>query len=455
MQVEMEESTHTHARRWYRLDNTANLYPSVLTRRNTTMYRLSVTLRKPVHVDRLRRAVEPVMARFPYYRVQLRGGAFWYTFEENNRLPKPVIDSRTPCGYMPIKKRGVFPFRIRAFGRVLALEFSHTLTDGTGALLFLKSLLSSYILADMDPEDKETRRIRKLCGEDPMNPLFTEDGDPAEVQDDEYEDAFRTYYDKSVPSMEQEKKVYHQKGRMYKTGYYRVITGEVPIQKVLSLAKERGVSLTEYLTSIYFYALQRIQEHGERKRARKRWDPISVMVPINLRSILPSNTMRNFFLTLNPTLDTRLGHYDFEEISEKVRLFMRTQTDHRHLKQQLARNVRGRIHPLIRVAPLFVKDPALKMIHHGKGESRYSGSLSNIGKVVFSSPIEELVERVHLLPPPSPVLGIKCGVVSYGGVLSITFGSLLEETVLERLFFTFLRKEGVPVYLRGNWKGEC
>ncbi|MFO7849948.1 MAG: hypothetical protein R6V67_08310, partial [Spirochaetia bacterium] len=450
----MRGNSYINKRQWYHLDNTGNLYPSVLTRRNTTLFRLSMVLRKPVHVDRLARAVESVMARFPYYQVQVRSGAFWYSFEDNYRLPNPVIDSRTPCRFMPIKKRGVFPFRIRAYGNILALEFSHSLTDGTGALLFLKSLLASYLVVDMDPEDKETRRIRKLCGEDPMIPLFTTEGEPAEPREDEYEDAFRTYYDKSVPSPDQEKKVFHMKGTKLKTGQFRVITGEVPIDKVLSLAKEKGISLTEYLASIYFYALQRIQENEEKKRARKRWNPISVMVPINLRSILPSNTMRNFFLTLNPLLDTRLGHYDFDEITAKVRLFMRTQTDRRHLKQQLARNVRGRIHPLIRVAPLFVKDPALKSIHQGMGESRYSGSLSNIGKVDFSGPLEELVERIHLVPPPSPVLGIKCGVLSYGGTLSITFGSLLEETALERLFFTFLRGEGVPVYLRGNWKGE-
>jgi hypothetical protein len=42
---------------WYHLDTTGNLYPSVLSRRNTTIFRLAVQLKKPVHVDRLNRSL--------------------------------------------------------------------------------------------------------------------------------------------------------------------------------------------------------------------------------------------------------------------------------------------------------------------------------------------------------------------------------------------------------------
>lgn len=438
---------------WYRLDNTGTLYPSVMTRRNTTLFRMAVSLDHPVHVERLAEAVPALMERFPYYRVQLRPGAFWYSFEENPRVPRPVIDSRSPCGYMPIKKRGVFPFRIRAYGSSLAVEFSHSLTDGTGAMRFLKALLTVYHSGSgwHSGTEYHWRGKASIPGGSSIPGGML--GGPEEG---EYEDAFRVHYDPKVPSPEQEKKVFHIPGKKLRHGCYRVLTGEVPVKELIDRAKNLGVSLTEYLTALYFSALQEIQEQTEGRKRREKRKPLSVMVPVNLRGILPSSTMRNFFLTLNPLLDTRLGHYEFEEIAAKVHHFMRTELDYRHLRRQISRNVRGSMHPLIRISPLFVKNMALKSIYRGYGENTFSGSMSNLGRFtsdeLLSDEAAGSIRRVSFVPPPSPVLGVKCGAVSYGETLSISFGSLIEETALERLFFTSLRKSGVPVRLRGNWK---
>ncbi len=458
---------------WYRLDNTGNLYPSVLSGKNTTLFRIGAVMDRPVHADRLNRALVPVMRRFPYYRVHLRRGAFWYSFEENRRELSPVLDGRTPCLYMPIKRRGVFPLRVRVFGRSLAVEFSHALTDGTGALLFLKSLLASYLIAERGegesgrasegtPEGAPEAVLRRELGVDPEILLLDEEGNCTEARDEEFQDAFRLHYDRRIPPPPQEREVFHLPGRKMPAGRYRVISGDLPVGPVVARAKVLGVSLTEYLTAVYFYALQEIQEcrvsakggQTALRKGRARWDPLSVMVPVNLRSFLPSATMRNFFLTLNPLLDTRLGHYDFEEIAVKVHHSLRTMLDRRHLAQHIRRNVGGTVHPILRLAPLFLKDIALKSIYRGYGENTYSGSLSNLGRITLPEPLRQRVERFTFVPPPSPVLGTKCGVLSYGETLTISFGSLMEEALLERLFFRFLRREGFPVKLRGNWKGE-
>jgi len=423
---------------------------------------MAAFLNEPVHADRLRRALEPVMQRFPYYRVHLRRGAFWYSFVENPRELSPVLDGRSPCLYLPIKRRGVFPLRVRAFGRSIAVEFSHALTDGTGALRFLKSLLASYFIVDRTKGAAEGE-LRRELGADPDILLLDKEGNYAEARDAEFEDAFRLHYDRTIPRPQQERDVFHLPGKKMPAGRYRVISGDLPVGPVVARAKELGVSLTEYLTAVYFSALQEIQEGRASARdgstalrtSRVRWDPLSVMVPVNLRSFLPSATMRNFFLTLNPLLDTRLGHYEFEEIAAKVHYSLRAMLDRRHLAQHIRRNVGGTVHPILRLAPLFLKDVALKSIYRGYGENTFSGSLSNLGRITLSKSLRQRVERITFVPPPSPVLGAKCGVLSYGETLTVTFGSLMEETVLERLYFTFLRREGFAVKLRGNWKGEA
>jgi len=436
-------------REWYRLDNTANLYPSVINRKNTTLFRISVHLKQAVHADRLNRSLQKVVPRFPYYQVHVRRGAFWYTLEENPRIPNAVIDSKSPCRYMPIKQRGVFPFRVRAFDRTLAIEISHALTDGTGALGFMKSLLAAYRLIDLPSSSAEYQELCREFQADPDILVFDQEAWP-----EEFEDAFLTHYDPNIPVPDQEKKVFHLPGRKLPVGRYRIITGDMPVQELKSLAKSYGASLTEFLVAVYFHSLQHIQEIVMSHKVRGRWDPLSVMVPVNLRPILHSSSMRNFFLTLNPLLDTRLGHYELDEIAQKVHHFMRTQLDHRHLKQQISRNVKGALHPLLRISPLWMKNIGLKMIYRDFGENRFSGSLSNLGSVKFSPALDEIIEAVEFIPPPSSALGVKCGALSHRGRLRLTFGSLLEETALERLFFTTIRSFGIPVYLSGNWKGE-
>ncbi len=436
-------------RYWSRLDNNGNLYPAVLSKGHTTLFRLSLVLKEPVNADRLNRSIETVMRRFPYYRVHLRRGAFWYTFAENERIPKAVIDSRYPCTFMPIKQRGVFPFRVRAWGKTVSVEFSHSLTDGTGAIIFLKSLMAAYVLSGLSPGTPEYEGALGDFGKDSQIFLFN-----GEMDQEESEDAFRRYFDSDIPDPETEKKVYHLPGKRISSQHYRVITAEMDVGPVLEEAKKRALSLTEYLTAVYFFALQKIQLLHMGKRPRKRWKALSVMVPVNLRSLLPSRTMRNFFLTLNPKIDTRLGFYGFEEICSKVHHFLRSQLDYRQLKQHIRRNMRGVVHPLLRIAPLFIKNRVIRMVYRDHGESRFSGSLSNLGSFTLPGPLETIVERVFFIPPPSPVLGVKCGVISYREKLYISFGSLLEERELEFRYITFLRTAGIRLKLLGNWKGE-
>jgi NRPS condensation-like uncharacterized protein len=411
------------------------------------MFRLSAVLSEPIHIDRLNQALCHICERFPYYMVNLSHGAFWYSFVNNPRKPSVEIDSRYPCTSMPIKQRGVFPFRVRAWNRTVSVEFSHALTDGTGATVFLKSLIASYYLEASPPGTEERKRTEALFREDKQI-LFGEDtADP-----EESEDGFRRYFSSDIPGPKVEKKVFHLPGKRLKTEEYRVITAEMDIEPVLTCSRNEGVSLTEYLTAVYFHALQAIQKQHLRRKKRKRWKPLSVMVPVNLRTILPSKTMRNFFLTINPQLDTRLGFYSFSEICFKVHYFIKSQLDQRQLKQYIKRNVSGVIHPLLRIAPLFVKNMVIRTLYRRYGENCFSGSLSNLGIFTLPAFLEERVEKVMFIPPPSPVLGVKCGAISYKNRLYLSFGSLVRDRVLEYYFITFLRKSGILVSLSGNWK---
>ena len=56
-----------------------------------------------------------------------------------------MSDTKYPQEKLPITKKGTFPFRVRAFQNRIAVEFHHSLTDGTGAITFLRALVGEYL----------------------------------------------------------------------------------------------------------------------------------------------------------------------------------------------------------------------------------------------------------------------------------------------------------------------
>ncbi|MCJ8329815.1 MAG: hypothetical protein HRT89_24645, partial [Lentisphaeria bacterium] len=51
---------------WLRLDNAARIYPAIISRRITSMFRLAVILKDEINPDLLKTAVDNIAKRFPY-----------------------------------------------------------------------------------------------------------------------------------------------------------------------------------------------------------------------------------------------------------------------------------------------------------------------------------------------------------------------------------------------------
>ena len=71
--------------RWDRLDNTANLFPSIAGESMTNVYRISVTLKEDINPEILQEALDVVLPKFAGFNVRLRMGVFWNYFEENGK----------------------------------------------------------------------------------------------------------------------------------------------------------------------------------------------------------------------------------------------------------------------------------------------------------------------------------------------------------------------------------
>jgi NRPS condensation-like uncharacterized protein len=267
---------------------------------------------------------------------------------------------------------------------------------------------------------------------------------------EETEDAFNRYFRERIPFPEAGKRAFHFPARALPAGQYRVTTGILPLASAIERAKAHGATLTEYLVAVYFAALQDIYL-GLPHSVRKLYPPrISVEVPVNLRRIFPTKTMRNFSLYVIPTLDMRLGAYSFAEIVKRVHFFMQAEVNDKSMAMQIARNVGSGRNIFIRILPLALKDLAARQVYKRMGEDTISGFISNLGAVSLPAPLDGLVERFEFIPAPSKRCKTNANVVSYGGNLYVSFGSTAATTELERLFFSRLVSEGLAVRVEAN-----
>ncbi|MBD3191103.1 MAG: hypothetical protein GF308_10685 [Candidatus Heimdallarchaeota archaeon] len=420
---------------WYRLDNAATIYSLITSTRIPCLFRISATLNSPINVKKLQKALDDIMPRFPYYQVNLRPGLFWYYWEKNPGRPKIIADAKYPCRKMPVRTKGIFPFRVRAYQNRIAVEFHHSLTDGTGALTFLKSLIGEYLtLKGIQVNDWQD--------------IFRPNGNP---DLEEYEDGYKKYYQETVPEPQKKRNAFQLPFKLGKKGIYHITTGIVPVKEILKQSREREISLTELLVAIYIDALQEIFFSMPIRMQKRRGNPIRVAVPVNLRRIFPSKTMRNFSLYVSPEIDPRLGEHSFDEIVKQVYHYMRVGVNDKFIHQQIARNVRGELHPFLKITPLFIKRlVAKRLIYFRNGENLLSGKLSNLGKVTMPEPLNEEIQRFEFVPGKTPKIKTGCSIISYKDSLYITFGRMIKENILERKFFRKLVKLGVPVKIETN-----
>ena len=410
---------------WLRLDNAAKIYPSAKVRDLTSVFRITAVLEETVKARQFFEAIDAIEDKFPYYKVKLKAGFFWYYLEHHN-LPIAVApDSEIPCKAF---NKDELMFRVLVKKNNISVEFSHILTDGTGAFEFLKTILLSYF---------------GKCGVGVLNAVKSNNINKNDQE--EFEDAFNRYYKNVKSPRIKMPKAFNIPFRLKKTARFKLLTATLPLNKILAKAKEFDVSLTDYLSAVYIYSLQEIYDQLPKARKRKCNKIIRIQVPVNLRKIFPSETMRNFSLFVMPGIDLRLGNYSFEEIVKTVYHQIQLATDPKLISKNISRNVGGEKNPFIRVMPLFIKSFVLSRLYINNTKN-FSGVVTNYGKVDLSPQINEQIKKfIFIPPPPNKLLKINCGVVGFDNKLVMSFGNITVSKELERKFLSFLMAQGIPV----------
>ena len=126
---------------WTRLDNAAKIFPPTSNKQDTKVFRFACQLSEWVDRDILQQATERSLDVFPIFRSVLKHGLFWYYLEKTELVPVVEPEYRPPCGQIYDPSSRNLLFEVSCYRNRINLEVYHSLTDGTGALQFLKTLV--------------------------------------------------------------------------------------------------------------------------------------------------------------------------------------------------------------------------------------------------------------------------------------------------------------------------
>lgn len=416
---------------WYKLDTAGRIFPAVASSYNTSIFRISMLLTEPVRQELLQEAADTVIKRFPTLAVKLRRGVFWSFLGENSNKLIVKEDDQYPCYRIRAYLNNGYLLRVLYYNCRISVEVFHSLTDGNGAIELLKALVYQYL---------------KLCGKkvDPEGIILL----PDEVPDSsETEDSYEKYY-KPVKSAGLNKGMaFHIKGTPIRPFGNNVVHGIISASGLNAVAKDNGATITEYLAAALIYSIYTGAVKGKSCN-----EPVVVAIPVNLRKIFPSVTLRNFFTVVN--IGIKVTEKDtFDSILKNVSTQLREKTVKDNLYGEIAKHIKIEKMIVARFVPMFIKNIAMKYGYEIFNERGKTITLSNLGNIKLPESMQKCVDRMDSIIYPTKKSLVNCCMCSVNDKLTVTFSRTIIEADVIRNFFSFLGKQPglrVEIYTN-NW----
>lgn len=463
---------------WVRLDNASNIFLAGRSAVDPKVFRISAELDHDVDPQLLQDALDETYDRYRLYHAVLRSGVFWYYLLDSDLRPLVAADEQHTCAPIYRPDRRNLLFRVVHHRRRVIVEVFHALSDGTGAQWFLSDLVLAYIRlrypqqasppggesesqpdpgwadADIGPDRDPAEPIHELAA-DSFEHYFRqrrrrEPSDAESTSDAAAPPASDTDEDKALSSRATEGvgrprrplgwNVHRVRGTRTPDNRTRVVELTMSATEVLALARGEGVSLTIYLTALFFESIR--LSSGGLGRART----LAASVPVNLRQFFPSSSPRNFFATIR--VEHTYGDHtnadgadDLGSICRQLERQFRPKATPEALEERLRRFLRFERMPVLRIVPRPLKDVLLGLIARGSNRG-LTVAVSNLGRVSLPETADSHVGR--MLFHVSAARPQFCA-MSHAGLLTISFTSPFTETGHIREFARLLTAGGIDV----------
>lgn len=412
--------THFSRKKWRTLENTAKIFPATSGKKDERVFRLSCQLTEEVEPDKLQKAVDKCAEDFSLFLCVMRYGVFWNYLEESELRPVVREEYRPPCSQIYVRDQKNLLFEVTYYRKRINFETYHALTDGTGALQFMRSLLYYYLI-EAHPQDVKG----------PVSQV------QADATDEEMaEDSFSKYYSAAeqegdIPKYKSHQLRYHrlEHGRM------RLVEGIIPTKELLQTARSLNTTITVYLTSVFLCAIARDMSPRQKKR------PVALMIPVNLRSFFPSDSVRNFFGWIDIGYNFSTQSDKLEDVIAFTTDFFKRELTPERMAARMNSLMRMEKNPFMRILPLPVK---LWGMQAGAALSTTSDTaiFSNIGRIHMPDECRPYIDWFDFYTSTPKMEICMC---SWEDKLTINFTSGYANTRIERNFFRMLTEQGISV----------
>lgn len=418
--------------KWMRIDNAGKIFPGQNMKRWSNVFRLGVQLKEEIDPEVLKEALKKTLDRIPSLKVRMKNGFFWNYFEINEMDCPVNPDISNHCYRINFKENNGFLFRVYYHRNRIGIDIYHSLCDGHGGAVFISTLVGQYLM---------------LKGHEISCNQFVLDADE-KVKEEELEDAYGRYASSTDKYVNTETRVYHKRGTKLPMHLCNYTACTMSLEKLRSLSKSYGVTITELFAAILLDIHYRKQ-----MLCGKNDKEVSVQIPVDLRKAFPSETLRNFVLCLMVKINTENKNYTFEEILREVSRQLKFVNNPKDLNSLMTRNVNIE-RKAVKYIPCAIKNFFVGVGFRINAEYSTSVLISNLGIINFPENMKKHVERFFFFTGPGIVNGARCGVVTYGDNLVFTFSNCYRESDIEEEFFRRLAGMGVPVKVATN-RGEA
>lgn len=396
---------------WYRLDNVGKFYSSQAGSSNQTVFRYSATLADDIDPEVLQHALDKTVAVFPNFNVCLRSGMFWHYLEQASKPPAAGPENLPICFGLHVNAKSVL-FRVSYYQARINFEVSHMVSDGRGSLNFFKALLYAYA--------QERYDVRGVAPE--------YDGSDSQKS----ENSFDKYYERDKAAPTHAPKVYRLTGwRDEADPTY--MEYHLPASAVVGLARSYGVSMTSLLIAVIIYAIRMEMPRRDRNRA------IRMDIPVDLRQFFESTTVKNFFGLAFVSYVPGDADEAVEDIARQMHAQLKEATEAEQLKSRMNRMIALEKNPLLRLAPLFVKDIALA-IGNRLAARDTTTTISNLGQIRIDERLTPYIRDVNIL---TSTVGLNFTLCSFGDDLSIGISTAYSNLDVVKNFVRYFSRHGI------------
>lgn len=408
---------------WYPLDDAAKIYPLSMKHGQMAMFRLSACLDEPILPAILQMALSFTIKRFPFFATTVKKGFFWHYLDSSKRRYGIEKEQGLPCRPMTVGHSGEPSFRVLYWQNRISVEYFHILTDGTGGMVFLKTLVGEYLRI------LGTTFSYGECMTDP-------DGTPSQ---DEVSNQFPQVERKGKASGFRNKTALQMGGKLSRRKPCRIIQFQMPADKVKEKAREAGTTVTGYMLSKMFLAMRRATDETE--------GLFNIQIPVNMRKFRPSRTMRNFAMYCGIQATP-------SEIDDGMTLVKRIngQLETKASKESMDEMARSteRIVRGVRYVPLAIKRPIASVIYGFLGDKGFSSTLSNLGVVTFPPEVGCHVKSMDFILGTAVTHRAGCSLVTVGNAMTLSMEKLTADPSFEEALYEFLRMDDIPVQAEGS-----